>query len=149
MKNIPIAYAKIIDSENDNYVSGPNPPEYTKYVDWSISLLVFAYSIYQLFLNNYTTEERFEIGKIEIIFTNLFAIFVIIIAKGIWIKLLLLCTMVASIGWHLYGVGWVHLGDRNLWGRWDNVLSCMVIVAYAMTWIPNIAGPFKKTLPAK
>lgn len=144
-KIIPVVKAEPVN--DDEYVSGPNPPDYTPYVDWSISILVIIYVIYQFLLNNNTTEERLEIGKIEIIFTNLFAIFVIIIAKGLWIKLLLLCTMVASIGWHLYGVGWIHLGDRKAWGRWDNVFSCMVIVAYAMTWIPNIAGPFKKTLP--
>ena len=144
-KKIPVVNAEPVN--DDEYVSGPNPPDYTTYVDWSISILVVIYVIYQFLLNNNTTEERLEIGKIEIIFTNLFAIFVIIIAKGLWIKLLLLCTMVASIGWHLYGVGWVHLGDKKIWGRWDNVFSCMVIVAYAMTWIPNIAGPFKKTLP--
>ena len=143
--NIPIVKAKIVNE--DDYVSGPNPPEYTIYVDWSISILAIIYTIYQFLISDNTITERYEIGKIEIIFSNFFAIFVIIIAKGIWIKTLLLCTMVSSIGWHLYGVGWVHLGDRKAWGRWDNIFSCMVIVAYAMTWIPNIAGPFKKTLP--
>jgi hypothetical protein len=148
-RTIPIVRAISVEPEvsDKDYVSGPNPPEYTPYIDWGISMLVIIFCIYQFLLNNVSVEERYEVGKIEIIFTNLFAIFVVIIAKGLWIKLLLLCTMVASIGWHLYGIGWVHLGDRNTWGRWDNVLSCMVIVAYAMTWIPNIAGPFKKTLP--
>ena len=146
-KNIPIVKAQLVKTMNtfrDPIHQIISPIRRLEAIHSSYIISV----IYQFLLNINTKEERLEIGKIEIIFTNLFAIFVIIIAKRFMIKLLLLCTMVASIGWHLYGVGWVHLGDKKAWGRWDNVFfmhgNCSICNDMDTA---NIAGPFKKTLP--
>ena len=131
----------------EEYKNPPNLSKYSRPLDIVFSSFVGLYLIQAAFTSNYSKEQIIELGKAEIVFTNLFAIAVIIVAFGLWLKLLLIATMITSTIYHMHGVGWLQLGDMAEWSKWDVIFSTCIIVAYAMSWLPNIDGCFKKRIP--
>jgi hypothetical protein len=91
------------------------------------------------------TKDREAIGKFEVIMTNLWAFFPIMQAQGLFLKSLLIGTLWYSILWHWTRVGFAMPGDHDLYGKLDTVFSTLIIVAYAMSWLPK----FKTKIPTK
>ena len=76
-----------------------------------------------------------SVSKNVVILTNFWAIFPIIIANGIWIKSLLVASMITSFWAHMQWSGVLIPGEEP--GKWDNIFATTVIVAYAFTWWPD------------
>lgn len=97
----------------------------------TLAILVFLnYSILQ-----WKDNQIDSVSKNVVILTNFWAIFPIIVANGIWIKSLLIASMLTSFWAHMQWSGVLIPGKEP--GKWDNVFATTVIVAYAFTWWPD------------
>lgn len=98
----------------------------------------FIFSRHHLFEG----EDYNNVGKFVLIVSNLFCVFPIVQAQGIWMKVLLFCTALSSIMWHWFEIGLTLPGDPVMYGIVDRCLSVMSIASYCMQWLPI---PYHKT----
>ncbi len=87
--------------------------------------------------------DKEAIGKFDIIMTNLWAFFPIMQAQGLFLKSLLLLTCWYSILYHWTDAGFDMPGDHDLYGKLDGMFSTLIIVSYAISWLPK----FKTKIP--
>ena len=100
-----------------------------------ITILVLVYSMVLVY--GWDAEYQNDWSKIMVIVTNSWAIFPLIVARGFFLKLTILGAMITSFWAHMH---WEHFkvpGDEDAPGKWDNVFSTMVIVAYCLEWLPD------------
>jgi hypothetical protein len=78
-----------------------------------------------------------DFQRLMVIITNAFGIFAIIVADGLFLKLCILAAMISSFWAHINWEGFNVPGYEDEPGRWDNIFSVGVIVAYCCTFLPD------------
>ena len=100
-----------------------------------LTILTLIYSMFLVY--GWDAPYQDDWSKIMVIVTNSWAIFPLIVARGFFLKLMILGAMVTSFWAHMH---WEHFkvpGDEDAPGKWDNVFSTMVIIAYCLEWLPD------------
>jgi len=109
-------------------------------MDASFMVTVTLYSLFVAFRKSFFSGEDYEsVGKFAVVMTNMFALFPIMQAQGIWLKLLLFVTCFSSLTWHWTEVGMKLPGRSDYvdsYGAMDVCCSVMTIVSYCLQWIP-------------
>jgi|SaaInlV_130m_DNA_2_1039683.scaffolds.fasta_scaffold03139_7 hypothetical protein len=76
-----------------------------------------------------------DFSQLMVIVTNGFAIFPIIVARGIFLKTMLTGAMITSFWAHMQWENFNVPGHDS--GRWDNAFASSVIAAYCASWWPD------------
>jgi len=100
-----------------------------------LTILTLIYTMFLVY--GWDAPYQDDWSKIMIIVTNSWAIFPLIVARGIFLKLMILGAMITSFWAHIHWEGFKVPGDEDSPGKWDNVFSTMVIVAYCLEWLPD------------
>lgn len=106
-----------------------------------ITILALTYGMVLVY--GWDTVYQNDWSKIMIIVTNAWGIFPLIVARGAFLKLVILGTVITSFWAHMVWENFKVPGNEDSPGKWDNVFSTAVIVAYCIEWLPD--RWFKKT----
>lgn len=102
-----------------------------------VSMFLYAFYI-TLIPWIYNEKDTISVNKFHLLISNCFALFPILQAQGLFLKLLLICTAYFSMVWHWtsdIGLDLPH--DDKLYGKGDTILSILTIISYCLAWIPK------------
>lgn len=100
-----------------------------------LTLLTLTYLSANIYYWDKPFQEDFQ--KLLVIITNAFGIFPAIVADGLFLKLCVLGAMITSFWAHINWEGFNVPGFEDEPGRWDNIFSVAVIIAYCCTFFPD------------
>ena len=108
-------------------------------MDTVFFLSLFSYTIYlasiDLLYSN--KEDKNNIGKFNLIMSNLWAFFPVMQSQGLWLKSLLILTCYYSMSWHWFDIGFSLPGGKDKYRILDAVFSIVTIISYSLSWIPK------------
>tara|TARA_E500000331_G_scaffold154945_1_gene150494 strand:- start:1378 stop:2241 length:864 start_codon:yes stop_codon:yes gene_type:complete len=100
---------------------------------YPLTLLTLTYLSVNIYY--WDTVFQHDFSQLLVIVTNGFAIFPIIVARGIFLKAMLLGAMITSFWAHMQWEDFEVPGHDS--GRWDNAFASSVIAAYCASWWPD------------
>tara|TARA_A100001015_G_scaffold303097_1_gene392205 strand:+ start:3817 stop:4719 length:903 start_codon:yes stop_codon:yes gene_type:complete len=100
-----------------------------------VTVLALIYSIFLVY--NWDKVYENDWAKLMVIITNAWGIFPLIVARGFVLKITILGAMITSFWAHMVWEDFKVPGDQDSPGKWDNMFSAMVIVAYCIEWLPD------------
>lgn len=108
-------------------------------MDTVFFLSLFSYTIYlasiDLLYSN--KEDKSNVGKFNLIMSNLWVFFPVMQAQGLWLKSLLILTCYYSMSWHWFNIGFSLPGGKDMYRILDAVFSIVTIISYSLSWIPK------------
>jgi hypothetical protein len=108
-------------------------------MDIVFCVFLFSYTIYLASIDLLYSDgkDKSDVGKFNLIMSNLWAFFPVMQAQGLWLKLLLIITCYYSISWHWFDIGFSLPGDKDMYRILDGVFSILTIISYSLSWIPK------------
>ena len=108
-------------------------------MDTVFFLSLFIYTIYLSSIDLIYTDkkDKSDIGKFNLIMSNLWAFFPVMQAQGLWLKILLIMTCYCSMSWHWFNIGFALPGNKDMYRIFDAIFSILTIISYSLSWIPK------------
>ena len=108
-------------------------------MDTVFFLSLFSYTIYltSIDLLYPDKEDKKNIGKFNLIVSNLWSFFPIMQGQGLWLKALLVLSCYYSVVWHWFNIGLSLPGEKDNYRMLDAVFSILTIISYSLSWLPK------------